>query len=203
MPRLLLARIFLIAAGLSLPSLIPTSAQDTSASAEGTLTSVSYREGLEQQTFALVNQYRLAHHFPPLRWDGTIAKVARGHSQDMASGEVDFGHGGFMQRVSVLKTELIGLHGAGENVLRTNDPGNVAATAVNLWLHSPHHLANIRGDFNYSGMGIWVDDQGMIYFTQIFVKTEPPPAEEAQTAPPPGLMTPFGLIATPKTRSGP
>jgi len=69
---------------------------------------------------------------------------------------------------------------------------------VALWLRSPHHLENIRGDYNYSGLGVWQDKNGVIYFTQIFVKIGAPP-EETETAP--LIVLPFGLFATPYTRT--
>jgi len=161
-----------------------------------------FRNGLEQETFFLVNQYRKSSKLPPLQWDGVIAKVARGHSKDMATGDVDFGHDGFSRRITQLRTVMIGLRGAGENVLRTDNPDQVARTAVDLWLHSPRHLENIRGDYNYSGLGVWVDDKGMIYFTQIFVNIQPQ-TQETQAAPPPQVVTPLSLLAPPRTRAGP
>ncbi len=161
-----------------------------------------YRHGLEQETFFLVNQYRKAGKLPPLQWSDTITQVARAHSKDMAAGDVDFGHDGFSRRVKQLQAVMRGLLNAGENVLKTDDPDEVAQRAVALWLKSPHHLENIRGDYTNSGMGIWVDNKGMIYFTQIFINLQPP-VEQAQAAPPPPLVTPFGMLATPKTRTGP
>ena len=168
-------------------------------SATPAVTDVAYRNSVEQEAFSLVNQYRQANKLPPFRWDPAIANVARGHSKEMASGDVDFGHDGFTRRVTELKTKLVGLKGAGENVLRTDDPDQVAAHAVAVWLKSPHHLANIRGDFNCSGLGVWRDDQGMIYFTQIFVKLAPQ-AQATQAAPPPQVVSPFGYLAAPQTR---
>jgi uncharacterized protein YkwD len=141
---------------------------------------------LERETFALINQYRKAHDFPPLAWSAEIAKVARVHSKDMAEGTVDFGHEGFGGRVSHLREELSGLAGCGENVLMTDDPRDVARKAVALWLQSPPHLHNIRGDYNRSGVGIWENAQGVIYFTQIFVRLKPPAdVAEAGTFKPP------------------
>ena len=96
----------------------------------------------------------------------------------MATGEVDFGHEGFGERVSRLKTVMAGVRGAAENVFMTDNLDQVARSAVALWLLSPHHLKNIRGDYNYTGLGVWQDPGGAIYFTQIFVKIEPP-AQEA------------------------
>jgi uncharacterized protein YkwD len=157
-----------------------------------------YRSGVEQQTFSLVNHYRKNNGLPPLVWDDSIAEAARAHSKDMATGEVDFGHEGFSDRVSRLRTVLTGLRGAGENVFRTDSLDQVARFAVAQWLRSPHHLENIRGDYNYSGLGVWQDKAGTIYFTQIFVKIETP-MEETQAAPP-SVITPFGMLATPNTR---
>jgi len=159
-----------------------------------------FRSEVEKETFLLVNQYRKASDLPALAWDIEIAKVARAHSKDMATGETDFGHDGFSDRISLLKSELRGLWGAGENVLYTSNLDGVARNAVQLWLHSPHHLKNIRGDYNYSGLGVWQDKNGVIYFTQIFVKINPP-AQEAQAEPPPAVATPLGMMAPPETRA--
>ena len=137
-------------------------------------TKAETRLELERQTFALVNDYRHEHGLPPLAWNATIAATARVHSRDMAEGRCDFGHDGFSDRVRHLREVLGPLRGGGENVLETDDPNEVARTAVTLWLHSPAHLHNIRGDFDSSGLGIWQSEQGVIYFTQIFVKLAPP-----------------------------
>ncbi len=156
---------------------------------------------LEQDTFYHINQYRKANKLPPLQWDNAITKVAREHSRDMALGEVDFGHDGFQNRVTILKTNMTGFRGAGENVLKTDDPDDVAGKAVDLWLRSPHHLANIRGDYNYSGLGVWRNKDGVIFFTQIFMKVQPQPqaAQDIPVAQP----VPFSLLADPLTRKSP
>jgi uncharacterized protein YkwD len=160
--------------------------------ARGSDAATGFGSGLERETFALVNQYRKANDLPALVWDDAIAAEARGHSRDMATGEVDFGHDGFSGRVDRLKDAMSGLRGAGENVLMTDNPDQVARSAVALWLRSPHHLKNIRGDYNYSGLGVWEDKGGTIYFTQIFVKVEraagesPGATTAATSAPMPG-----------------
>jgi uncharacterized protein YkwD len=200
MPRTQAAtRLFPLVAILVLAAFSGAEAQRTSDSTSET-SGPDFRGKVEKETFILVNQYRKASDLPPLTWDGAIAKEARAHSKDMATGEVDFGHDGFGDRVSRLKAVMTGLGNAGENVFMTDNLDQVARNAVTKWLHSPHHLQNIRGDYNYSGLGVWQDKEGVIYFTQIFVKIKPP-AQETQAAPPPSVMTSFGMIATPKMRA--
>jgi len=175
-------------------------AQDSASLTITTELSAKDRSALEQQTFFLVNEYRKANQLPVLKWSGDIADVARRHSKDMADSKVGFGHEGFSKRVSQLGSKMVGLKGAGENVLKTDNPEEVAQQAVKIWLNSPHHLANIRGDFNYSGMGVWKDGRGMIYFTQVFVKLQPkalPVTDEAAT---PQVVSPYGYLAQPNTR---
>jgi uncharacterized protein YkwD len=129
---------------------------------------------LERETFALVNDYRRANGLPSLAWDDEIARIARLHSRDMASGEVDFGHAGFSQRIDRLRAVLAGtVRSGGENVLMTDSPDDVARTAVGIWLNSPAHLHNIRGAFNESAIGISESAEGVLYFTQIFVQVVP------------------------------
>jgi uncharacterized protein YkwD len=199
MPRIqVTARFFLLIAFLVLLTFSGAEAQRTPDSTSET-SGPDFRGEVEKETFILVNQYRKASDLPPLTWDGAIAKEARAHSKDMATGEVDFGHDGFSDRISRLRTVMTGLRGAGENVFMTDNLDQVARFAVTQWLRSPQHLRNIRGDYNYSGLGVWQDKEGAVYFTQIFVKIEPP-AQETQAASPSSVMTSFGMLATPETR---
>jgi len=177
-------------------------AQDHDAAPVPATSGADFCAGVEKETFRLVNAYREDHQLPPLKWSDSITQVARAHSKDMATGACDFGHDGFRDRVNHLKGVMAGFNGAGENVLMTSELAGAAKSAVALWLKSPHHLENIRGDYNYSGLGVWQDKDGAIYFTQIFMKFSPV-TEEAQAAPEPGLMTPFGMLAGASTRARP
>ncbi len=142
-----------------------------------TIASISapdFQRDLEKQTFKLINQYRDHEGMPPLKWNDGIAGIARAHSHDMATGDADFGHSGFSDRVDQMKSLLAGFEGAGENVLYTTQLDEAAERAVQMWLHSPHHLKNIRGDYTFSGVGVWQSKDGAIYFTQLFLKTAEP-----------------------------
>ena len=62
-------------------------------------------------------------------------------------------------------------------------------------------VSTFRGDFNYSGLGVWQNEKGVIYFTQIFVKLRPP----APASPPVPAMQEASLInlfapANPRTQ---
>jgi uncharacterized protein YkwD len=132
---------------------------------------------LEHQTFDLINQYRERQGLPELVWDSAIANIARQHSRDMATGLVGFGHGGFSERMDRLRGMYPAMRGGGENVFYTDARPGVAVAAVDAWLHSPPHLHNIRGDYQLSGLGLWKRSDGAYFFTQIFVKIEPPVPE--------------------------
>ncbi len=165
----------------------------------GPVTSEAFRSYVEKATFDLVNQYRHEHQMKPLVWDKTIAEVARGHSRDMAQDDCDFGHEGFNKRVTELRQALPGTQGAGENVFMTDDPNEVARVAVLAWLKSPHHLKNIRGDYNYSGLGVWVNEKGQIYLTQLFLNVVPLAPKPPQADPPPQVQSPIPYLAPPST----
>jgi uncharacterized protein YkwD len=160
---LLLGLLLVWACGLPLPA-------QTFAS----VSAPDYSRQVERETFKLINAYRDQDGLPPLRWNDDIAAIARRHSRDMATGDSDFGHDGFGDRVDQMKQLLAGFEGAGENVLYTSELDGVARRAVQMWLHSPHHLRNIRGDYNFSGIGVWAGKDGALYFTQLFLKTGEP-----------------------------
>ena len=191
-------RVFLLIAGLVYAIAVSAHADDSD---DGRL-SDKILHGIETQTFALVNHERASHDLPVLAWSDAVVREARGHSHEMASGDVDFGHDGFSERVDHLKLSLAGFRGAGENVLMTSDLHDVAQEAVTIWLHSPHHLRNILGDYNYSAVGVWQAKDGSLYFTQIFIKAETmsakanPPAEQESNIVF-GLLTPAQVRARP------
>jgi uncharacterized protein YkwD len=149
-------------------------AQDSAVNAPPTTAAAELPRSLEHETFDLINQYRAAEGFPRLAWNSAIANIARLHSRDMATGAVSFGHAGFRDRMGELRAMFAGMRGGGENVFYTDAVPGVARAAVQAWLHSPPHLHNIRGDFQSSGLGLWRRADGAYFFTQIFVKVEPP-----------------------------
>lgn len=135
------------------------------------LTLVSFRPPAPHPTsteiLKFVNAHRRSIGLPALRGNSFISSVALQHSRDMLSGKTPFGHEGFHDRMLEIRGHLGTLHVAAENV--ASGPMS-AREVVDGWLHSPGHRRNIEGDFRLTGIGLATAGNGMIYFTQIFVK---------------------------------
>lgn len=126
---------------------------------------------LEINVFNLINQARIANLLPALSWSEVIAQQSRAHSLNMANGIVPFGHQGADARYAALRAAIASLTRFGENVAYNFGFSNPAQTAVNGWLNSPGHYANIMGNFTITGVGVAKNLRGEYYFTQIFGKT--------------------------------
>lgn len=120
----------------------------------------------EHQAYTRINEYRGSRGLPALAWADVVATQARQHSQNMAAGATAFGHDGFEQRVAAIG-QTIAWSNAGENVALDYS----AAGAVEAWIGSPGHRANIEGQYDVTGVGVATGRNGSMYFTQIFIKT--------------------------------
>jgi len=121
---------------------------------------------IEQAVFQQINSYRASQNLPVLLRNSAGDNQARNHSRNMANGTVTFGHNGFKQRVQAISIPYIS---AGENVAYNRGYSDPATQAVQGWLRSPGHLANIKGNYNLTGIGV-ASSNGKIYFTQIFLR---------------------------------
>lgn len=115
----------------------------------------------------LVNEHRKSGGLPLLQMIDIASTEAQQHSADMVKGNTPFGHDGFEQRIADIKKITGFISGAAENVAYGQ---MTAEEMVNGWLHSPGHKKNIEGDYNFTGIGTVQRTDGVIYFTQIFLK---------------------------------
>jgi uncharacterized protein YkwD len=122
---------------------------------------------LEQDVHAAVNDHRATRGLRPLRWSEVVAEQAREHSRRMASGATSFGHRDFQKRVAAIGRK-VKWQNAAENVAKS---GSVES-AVALWLRNRGHRGNIEGDFDLTGVGVARSSDGLLYFTQIFIKAK-------------------------------
>lgn len=116
-----------------------------------------------------INEYRVSTKKPPFESNEKVAKVARGHSRDMARGKVGFGHDGLKKRVAAIGA-TIEVAGLAENISKHDRSSGFVDAALGKWLGSPAHKKNIDGDYDLTGVGAAQNADGVVYFTQIFVK---------------------------------
>ena len=128
---------------------------------------ISFKPPTSADILKYVNQHRRAMGLRPLEANSYISSIALGHSRDMLLGRSPFGHEGFRARIDEIRGHLGTVHVAAENV--ASGPMS-AREVVDGWLHSPGHRRNIEGDFRLTGIGLAGGRDGMIYFTQIFIK---------------------------------
>ena len=121
----------------------------------------------EQELFARVNGYRASKGLNALQWSDVVAEHARGHSRDMASGAAPRGHSGFEARVAEIR-KRIPISAWGENVVGERNVDE----AFRRLLDSRTHRRNLERDFDLTGVGAATDSQGLLYLTQIFVKSK-------------------------------
>ena len=124
----------------------------------------------EQFVLSEINRLRAEQGLSQLRLNDQLCAVARSHSSNMAQygylSHTDSLGRDFGKRLS---TRIAAPYHAGENVARNNFP-NSAQVAVQGWRQSPDHLKNIlNDDFAETGIGVVVNSQGLVFFTQIFV----------------------------------
>lgn len=125
---------------------------------------------LERQAFNLINSERAKNGLQPLVWDGELCRVARLHSESMGSRNF-FDHegpdGNLLDRVTA---RGIMWRSLGENIAYNQGHDDPVAVAVDQWMHSPKHRANIlRGLFTHSGIGVARTPDGRVYLTQVFI----------------------------------
>jgi len=114
-----------------------------------------------------VNEYRHKKGLSPLQANSFLSSVALEHSRDMLTGKTPFGHEGFHERIDRIRKRLGPVHVAAENV--ASGPMS-AREVVDGWLHSAGHRKNIEGNFKLTGIGLAKRRDGMVYFTQIFMR---------------------------------
>ena len=124
---------------------------------------------LERQVARLVNEHRATRRLSRLTFDTALATIARAHSGRMAARRVPMGHDGFEERAEVVGRVLPFLRIAENVALNDYAVARTVAVAVRGWLRSPHHLENIEGSYNVTGVGIVRAKDGTFYYTQLFV----------------------------------
>jgi uncharacterized protein YkwD len=128
----------------------------------------SLTDRLTEDVLKYTNQFRKSKGLKAVEMREDINAIAQKHSEDMARGRCSFGHDGYDLRVSKIKKTIKPCEGSiGENVAFGASNGK---EAVEVWKNSSAHRKNMLGDYKYIGIGTARNKDGLIYYTQIFVR---------------------------------
>ena len=157
--------IFLLIAFLfTLNSCSSDSSEVTTDNAASKVMTYSYNSS-EIETMALINAYRVSIGLNALKEINHISFKSGEHNNYMIINNV-VNHDDFVSRSENIM-QVLGATSVAENIAYNY---NSPQTAVNAWLKSPGHKANIEGNFTHFGLAIKVNAEGKKYYTNIFAK---------------------------------
>jgi uncharacterized protein YkwD len=127
---------------------------------------------IERRAFEQTNLVRVKNGLSPLVWDSDICRMARIHSEAM-SRKGFFSHitpegmklGDRTRGAGILKFSVVG-----ENIAYSQGYDDPGAFAVERWMLSDKHRANILSpEFHAMAIGSFVAPDGSVYLTQTFI----------------------------------
>ena len=120
---------------------------------------------IEAELLNNVNDHRLLIGKNPLKFNEVAYTYANKHNDYMISiGNIS--HDNFSARASQISAE-VGIEFVAENVAK--DYAN-ADEAFQGWFNSSSHRKTMEGDFSHTAVSVKMNDDGELYFTQIFYK---------------------------------
>jgi len=127
---------------------------------------------IEKRAFEQTNLERIKNGLPPLIWDADICRMARTHSENMAQQRY-FSHvtpDGLRLRDRARAAGILRYSVLGENIAYNQGYADPGALAVERWMLSPKHRANILSpEFRAMAIGSFVAADGSVYLTQTFI----------------------------------
>lgn len=116
------------------------------------------------EVLEVVNEYRSSIGLSSLEEHQTSELLALNHSAYMVE-QNRASHDNFFQRSDYLRSN--GAQIVSENVAYGFQ---TAESALQGWLDSPSHKAALEGDFTHTGIAVVANENGIKYYTQLFVK---------------------------------
>jgi uncharacterized protein YkwD len=127
---------------------------------------------IERRAFELINKARQEKGLSPLGWDSGLCRMARSHSEDMAQRRF-FSHetpDGLRMNDRARSFGIEDFKLLAENIAANQGFDDPGAFAVEQWLRSPGHRANILNPrFEQSAIGVSVGADGTVFLTQEFI----------------------------------
>lgn len=123
----------------------------------------------EADIFALVNRERTRSRLGNLRWDESIARVARSFSRQMAR-ENFFSHSDREGRTVIQRAAKLNWSKIGENLFMCDGMDDFTSFSVRGWMKSPTHRQNILDrEWTDTGIGVYRTHDDRVFVTQVFV----------------------------------
>lgn len=155
-----------------LPQIGPIGTRAPSTPTQGTATAQSEETArMEAEVRSQINAIREQQGLRPLSNNERLAGVARSYSRRMAE-EGFFGHVSPDGSTLVSRVRGAGIFYfmVGENLFTSTNIPQPASAAVNGWMNSPGHRANVlRSEYRETGIGVWRQGNSY-YFTQLFLR---------------------------------
>jgi len=120
---------------------------------------------LSNEILERINQYRSSMGLQKLINNSSAKTQALCHSEYQGNNYIISHIGRSTRANKVFESEHASLYG--ENVAYGFTD---IEKLVQAWINSESHRKNIEGDFNYTGIGSITNNQGVLYYTQIFFK---------------------------------
>jgi uncharacterized protein YkwD len=127
---------------------------------------------IEKRAFEQTNLMRIQNGLPPFVWDSDVCRMARIHSESM-SRQTYFAHvtpEGLGLRDRARAAGVLRYTVLGENIAYSQGFDDPGAFAVEKWMQSAKHRANILSpEFRAMAIGTFVAADGSVYLTQTFI----------------------------------
>lgn len=127
---------------------------------------------IEKRAFEQTNIVRVKNGLAPLVWDADICRMARIHSESM-SRQGYFAHvtpEGLRLRDRARVAGIFQYAVLGENIGYNQGYDDPGAFAVERWMQSEKHRANILSpEFRAMAIGSFIAADGSVYLTQTFI----------------------------------
>jgi uncharacterized protein YkwD len=127
---------------------------------------------VERRAFEQTNTARVENGLPALTWDPELCRMARKHSEQMASLGY-FSHetpDGLQLNERAHESGILHFKVIGENIAYNKGYDDPGGFAVERWLTSSGHRANmLYAGFQASAIGSFVAADGSTYLTQVFI----------------------------------
>lgn len=162
----LLSLILPIVLVFSLTSCSNDSSDNSSSTSDNKIVTNYNYSADELQLATLINDYRVSNGMNALQIINHISFKSEEHNEYMIEKNV-VNHDYFEARSSNI-IHVLGAVKVGENIAYNFSTPN---SALNAWLNSPGHKANLDGDYTHFGISISVNPEtGKKYYTNMFMK---------------------------------